>query len=203
MEDWKAKQAARASMAKALQATNPHLVPISEKIDALQAAAKNIRIELARAFPAVKFSVKSRRFSGGDAIDVKRIDGPVCRQVDEIIDRYSAGSFNGMDDSYSYHRDAWKDAFGDAKYVHSARDASDKAVASAARYVCGMYGVDVSKFPPDGVVAAFRSGELYRIQPSGSGHFNLQDLIWQELSRRTWSVAKRQPVLKLEEALES
>lgn len=199
MDDWKAKQAARQSAARALQAANPHLVPISEKVDGLQAAAKNIRIELARAFPKIKFSVKSRRFSGGDAIDVKWIDGPVCRQVDEIIGRYSAGSFNGMDDSYSYARDAWKDAFGAGKYVHSSRDSSDKAVASAARYVCGMYGVDVSKFPADGVVAAFRTGELYRIQPNGSGLLNLQDLIYQEISRRSWAIAKRQPVLKLEE----
>jgi hypothetical protein len=41
-------------------------------------AASNIRAELKKAFPGVKFSVRSETFSGGDSIDVKWMDGPHC-----------------------------------------------------------------------------------------------------------------------------
>lgn len=117
MDDYKAKQMARAAAAAALQAANPHLVPISAcKGGSLIAASKNMKVELGLAFPGVKFSIKTRRFSGGDAIDISWIDGPTSKQVDEIIDRYSAGSFDGMTDCYNYGRNAWIEAFGDAKY---------------------------------------------------------------------------------------
>jgi hypothetical protein len=66
MTDWKAKQAAKASAAAALQASFPKLVPVGGKIDGLNAAAKNMRIELKAAFPGVKFTVRSERYSGGD-----------------------------------------------------------------------------------------------------------------------------------------
>lgn len=192
MEDWKAKEAARAAVAKALQAANPHLVPIGGKVDSLQAAAKNIRIELARAFPGVKFSVKSRRFSMGDAIDVRWTDGPNGKQVDEIIDRYAAGSFSGYDDLYTYSRSAWREAFGDAKYVHSARDYSDAALAACGRLVCSRSGIDVAQFP-EGIAAAYRSGALRRIPASGAGVYDLGDLVWQEFARRTYALPKVLP----------
>lgn len=188
MDDWKAKEAARAAAAKALQAANPHLVPIGGKVDSLNAAAKNIRIELARAFPGIKFSVKSRRFSGGDAIDVSWIDGPVSAQVDEIIDRYSAGSFNGSDDSYNYARNAWIEAFGDAKYVHSQRSMSDAAIGRAIRLVSSKYampaGVDVS-------VEAYRKGSLWSVPFDGGwGKQNVQDLISEKAYRQCYALNK-------------
>ena len=175
MNDWKAKEAAKKVAAAALAAANPHLVSVVKEGDSLRAAAKNIRIELGRAFPGVKFSVKSRRFSGGDAIDVSWVDGPVSKQVDAIIDRYAAGSFNGMDDSYSYVHDAWRDAFGDAKYVHSRREMSDAAIGRAIRLVSSKYalpaGVDVS-------VASYRSGALWSVPFDGGwGKQNVQDLV--------------------------
>lgn len=185
MDDWKAKQAAKSVAAAALQVANPHLVAVSTKVDSLQAAAKNIRIELKRAFPTIKFSVRSSRFSMGDSIDVSWVDGPIAAQVDEIIGCYAAGSFDGMDDSYTYASSAWTDAFGDAKYVHCSRDSSDKAVASAARFVCARYGIDAA----EGVVAAYRKGALRTIHP-GSGCYDLGDLIGQEISRRTWALSK-------------
>jgi hypothetical protein len=59
--------------------------------------------------------------------------------VDPIINRYSAGSFDGMTDSYNYEHCAWTDAFGDAKYVHSHRDYSARAIAGAIRTVYTRY----------------------------------------------------------------
>ncbi len=189
MNDWQAKQQARQVAAAALHASFPYLVPAGAKVDALQAAARNIRIELKRAFPGVAFSVKSRRFSGGNAIDVRWIDGPTSQQVDEIIDRYSAGSFDGMTDCYSYARNAWTDAFGSAKYVHSARDDSDKAIASAIRSVGAQYAANLrAAGVPQPTVAGYRSGDYMRVLVVGRD--DLQCLIRQVMSRRTWALAK-------------
>jgi hypothetical protein len=140
MNDWKAKEAARAAAAAALAAANPHLITIAKEGDALRAAAKNMRIELARAFPGVKFSVKSRRFSMGDAIDVKWTDGPDGKAVDAIIDKYESGTFDAMTDCAGSIHSAWMDAFGDSRFVSGERSNSDKAIASAVRSVVAKYG---------------------------------------------------------------
>lgn len=191
MNDWKAKQAAQAAVVQALYAANPQLVQIGGKVDALQAAAKNIRIELAAAFPGVKFSVKSKRFSGGDSIDVRWTDGPTGQQVDEIIDRYAAGSFDGMTDCYEYSRDAWRDAFGNAKYVSSQRDDSDAAIAAAIRTLFARYPgnfTDIEQPTPE----QYRKGALWSVQVPGLNN-DLQALIRREAYRRTWSINQAAP----------
>jgi len=99
--------------------------------DSLVVAAKNIRIELADRFPGVKFAVKSKRFSMGNDINVGWMDGPTSKDVDTIIQKYSAGSFDGMVDLYTYNHDPFTDKHGDAKYVNSNRHYSDKFVARA------------------------------------------------------------------------
>ena len=65
---------------------NPHLVP-TEK-DCLTDGAKNLRKELKDAFKGVKFSVRTERFSMGDAIRVSWTDGPKQEAVDGIVSRY-------------------------------------------------------------------------------------------------------------------
>lgn len=201
MQDWKAKKAAQESAAKAMQAAFPGLVPVSEKVDSLNAAAKNMRLELKAAFPGIKFSVKSRRFSGGDAIDVSWIDGPMVCQVDEIIDRYSAGSFNGMDDSYNYSRDAWTDAFGDAKYIHGRRDHSVKAVESAIRTIRAKYAANLAEAGIQNItVEAFEAGKYWSTEVIPGG-FNgdLRSLINTELNRRTWALTVKAAPVAAEE----
>lgn len=194
MDDWKAKQAAKAAAAAALAAANPHLVPVSEKVNRLNAAAKNMRIELKRAFPSVKFSVKSSRFSGGDDIRVSWIDGPMVEQVDEIIDRYQGGDFDGMQDLYNYRHNVWIDAFGDAKYVFSQRNYSDAAVAGAIRSVKAKYAANLVQRGIEEIsVDDFRMGRLWNVDVmSGANpmHDGLQALISRELQRRTWALNK-------------
>ena len=196
MQDYAAKQAARDSVAKALQAASPKLVAVGKdwgKNDSLNAAAKNIRIELKAAFPGVKFSVKSSRFSMGDSIDVSWIDGPNAAQVDAIIDRYQAGSFNGMEDLYEYSRDAWKDAFGDAKYVHSRRGLSDKTMEAAIRTVKAQYAGNLSARGLEGInVADYRAGK-YRdldIMGCGSVYWALDSIIYRAAAKRSWAINK-------------
>lgn len=64
------------------------------------AAAKLIRKDLAKAFPSVKFSVRSESFSMGDAVRIEWLDGPIYSTVDELVKKYQYGHFNGMEDMY-------------------------------------------------------------------------------------------------------
>lgn len=188
--DYKAKQAAEAAGVAALVACNPHLIPAGScKGGSLIAAAKNMRIELALAFPGVKFGIKSRRFSMGDAIDVSWVDGPTTSQVDEIIDRYSAGSFNGMEDIYEYRGDrCWTEAFGDAKYLHSKRYMSDAAIERAMRLVCSRYGLPPGAY----AVQQYRKGELWSVRSVLGVPLpdTLQDLISYAAYRQCYALTK-------------
>jgi hypothetical protein len=181
--DYKTVQSVRDLSARALQSINPHLVPVSAKTDSLVAAAKNIRIELKAAFPSVKFSVKSERFSGGDSIDVRWIDGPTEEQVETIIDKYKGGSFDGMTDCYNAERSTWTDAFGDADYVMAHRDNSDRALESAIRTVCSQY--ELAGVP---TVAQYNAGALYNVFPLDAWNACLQTLIGRTAQKRTWAL---------------
>jgi hypothetical protein len=141
----------------------------------------------------VKFSIKSRRFSMGDAIDVSWIDGPTSKQVDEIIDRYSAGDFNGMEDLYEYSRDFWIKAFGDAKYVHSRRDMSDAAYASAIRTMATKYQGNLAELGmPSPSVEAFKRGDYRNVMMFANGwsRDSVADIINQIAYGRTWAITK-------------
>jgi hypothetical protein len=192
VDAWKAKEAARKSAASALQAANPHLVPSGAKFDSLQAAAKNIRLELKRAFPGIVFSVKSRRFSGGDAIDIRWIDGPVTAQVDAIANRYKAGTFDGMTDSYQYEHSAWRDAFGDAQYISASRDSSARAIESAIRTVFHRYAGNLKDVARP-TAEQYQSGKIWGIRVPGMNQ-DLLSLINEVLYSRCWSLTRNPEV---------
>lgn len=118
----------KAVVIASLPAKYPHLTPVRNtgKSDRV-IGAKNIRIELKRAFPGVNFSVTSDSFSGGNSIDVSWTDGPTGKQVDAILDRYEQGSFDGMTDCYNYEENLFSDVFGGAKYVHGQRRNTSEA----------------------------------------------------------------------------
>lgn len=182
MQDYEAKKVKTAAAVAELVAKYPMLVTAAAtKGGGLQAAAKNIRIELKAAFPGVTFSVKSRRFSMGDAIDVSWTDGPVSAQVQAIINKYSAGSFDGMQDLYTYSGEAFTKAFGDAKYVHSKRSLSDAAIASAIRTINARHDLDFT-------LEAYRKGDLWKAP--GLWNHNAQELIDNVAYARTWAITK-------------
>lgn len=179
---WEAQKAARTFAAQALIQTHPHLVPAG---DSLTTAAKNIRIELKRAFPAVKFSVKTERYSGGDSIRVRWVDGPTSDQVERIINRYEGGSFDGMTDSYNHRNDhAWTDAFGEAKYIFADREHSEKAVLSAARRVKNKLGGIEESI--EEIAALWNKGDCYRIKQSGG--CDVARAMTQAISKHTYCV---------------
>jgi hypothetical protein len=97
---------------------NPDLIPL--KISGKHGyvtAAKNIRVELKKAYQMIKFSVRSSSYSNGNSIDIGYFDGPTAKRVEQIANKYESGYFNGMEDIYEYQSSTWTDVFGEAKYI--------------------------------------------------------------------------------------
>lgn len=155
------READRAITTAQLRATHPNLIPVSTTNNSLVAAAKNIRRELAGRFPRVRFTVRSARFAGGDSIRVTWTDGPTTEQVDAIIGKYRAGTFDGMTDRYEYTGSAWGDTFGCARYLHAERDFSDSLIA---RILARLHRYWCDPDVPVPTVADFRSGRLWGIR---------------------------------------
>lgn len=62
--------------------------------------AKAIKAELKKAFPQIKFAVKSSIYSGGTSVDVDYTDGVAIDKVRDITEKYQYGHFDGMNDIY-------------------------------------------------------------------------------------------------------
>lgn len=178
----KAKQAAETAL---LLAMNPRLVPAGS--NPLVAAAKNMRAELAAAFPGVRFAVKSRRYAGGNAIDVYWEDGPVAEQVDEIVGKYAGGNFDGSQDLYTYSDSPWPKAFGSARYVFTNRRNSHAAIASALRTVGARWGRDLEEAGVALPSVADWDRGIVSMKPV-VGSYDVGNLISLTLQRRTWAL---------------
>lgn len=68
--------------------------------------AKLLRAALKRKFPAVKFGIRSKVYSGGASIRVSWTNGPTEQAVDEIAHQFAGGGFDGSIDM-AYHVDHW------------------------------------------------------------------------------------------------
>lgn len=114
---------AREDRRHAIRAEHSHLETMeATKKSAHALGAANIKRELRKAFPGVKFSAKSDSFAGGDSIDVHWEYGPLVADVEKVTDKYQDGHFNGMEDIYENDREnVWPDVFGGAKYVNASR----------------------------------------------------------------------------------
>lgn len=113
-------------------------------------AAKNLKQELMRAFPATRFRVRSQGFSGGDSVDVHWDFGPTVKQVEALANRYEEGHFDGMQDLYEYDNSPLKQAFternGGAKYVICQRSYGDMEAFydRVAKDMCALQGREFS-----------------------------------------------------------
>lgn len=65
--------------------------------------AKLVRAALKKHWPAVKFSVTSKSYSGGASISVSWMDGPASVQVDSLLSQYRGGDFDGSIDMAISH----------------------------------------------------------------------------------------------------
>lgn len=179
--DQASKSAADQAFAQAvekLRADYPHLTQGAGPT----VAAKNIRVELKRAFPAVKFSVRTEQYSGGNNVNVSWMDGPTAQQVELIVNKYAGGSFDGMTDSYDCKRSPWTEVYGDAKYLFCNRDYSDKMLASVIKRVCERLG-GMDAIP---TVEDYRQGRLWQFKQSGG--CDVEREIRGALSKHTYCV---------------
>lgn len=85
-------------------------------------SAMNIRADLKKYFPGIKFSVKSKTYAGGNSVYVSWTNGPTVKSVEEIINKYEGGSFDGMTDCYNYNTNVFNDVFGYTKYLFCDRN---------------------------------------------------------------------------------
>ena len=80
--------------------------------------AKLVRVALKKAFPGVKFSVRSSVYSGGASMRVGWIDGPTEKAVKAVAGAYAGGGFDGMIDM-AYSVEAWLMPDGSASFASS------------------------------------------------------------------------------------
>lgn len=105
--------------------------------------AKDIKAELKRAFPTVKFSIRSNSFSGGNSVDVGWDLGPTTRQVEAITRKYQAGWFDGMTDCYNYEKTSTPS---NAKFVQIQRSVQQDLMKDICREYAELLGEPI----PDG-----------------------------------------------------
>lgn len=98
--------------------------------------AKLIRIELKKAFPGVKFSVKTRRYS---AVDIDYVDGPTFSDVSDIANKYERGTFDGMQDMYVADK---RKTGPTVDYVFVTRDYSDEKIKMASDAIRNRFKLD-------------------------------------------------------------
>lgn len=120
--------------------TNPDYAHLTqgEDVHSGKLAASNIRKELKRVFPTVKFSVRKAHYG---SVDVSWLDGPRTKEVDKIVSKYRSGHFNGMEDIYETHSTSFNAVFGGAKYAFCQRSISVARFKEAASHIaveCGL-----------------------------------------------------------------
>ena len=104
------------------------------------AASAAIKAELSKAFPSVKFSVRSDSFSMGNSVDISWQNGPTVAQVEAISQKYQYGSFNGMEDIYETTN--YRDDIPQAKWVSEHREVSEELIKQVAEQLGQLH-----KFP--------------------------------------------------------
>lgn len=153
-----AAKAAHAAEVARLQAA-PEFAHLAQGDDRYSGklAAANVRTELRRAFPGVKFSVRK---SSHGTVNVRWTDGPTAAEVQDIASKYKRGHFNGMEDIYEDERPAWCEVFGGAEYVFYEREESDALIARAIEQVCAEYAGNLNGMERP-TVEAYRAGRLF------------------------------------------
>lgn len=124
---------------------------------------KNIRTQLKKAYPSVKFSVKK---SGCDCISISWENGPICQNVEKITRRYKSGTFDGMTDSYSYAKTPWLEVFGGVSHIRLNRIESKKLIEMAIDNVFNKYKGNFKELEKP-TFESFKEGKYIYLHLSG------------------------------------
>ena len=104
-------------------------------------AAKEIRIELKRQFPSIKFTVISDSFSMGNSVNIGWTDGPLSSSVNAVVKKYQYGNFNSMEDIYEYSNKI--DGIPQVKYVQTSRGMSAETKQTIKDRLSKEYGINM------------------------------------------------------------
>lgn len=110
----------------------PYLIPVNGS-NPLNVGAKNVRLELKKAFPNVKFSVRIRRYRVSNRIIISWADGVTVSKVEEITNKYMLMRIKFVSDCWIYRKDPFSDVFGSAWHVIAHRNITPKLYAKAAK----------------------------------------------------------------------
>jgi len=106
--------------------------------------AKNLKRELAKAFPGVKFSVRSDYFSMGCSIDVGWTLGPTTKEVEAVAKKFEYGTFDPMIDLSGTDPDAYarSEIHGGAKFVQCHRRTTDALFEQVCIDLCSLQHIE-------------------------------------------------------------
>lgn len=151
------------------------------------ATAKLLRQALKESFPGVKFSVRSKSYSGGGSINVNWTDGPNSAQVKSITDLFEGAYFDGMIDykGSRFHKLDGEPVHFGANFIFTNRECSDAAVERAIGYLKAKYPGNFRDM--DITAAAYRNGDYWNVQPfGGTAHYNsLQNIVRRAIAKRS------------------
>lgn len=158
-------QAAFAAEVEALKAAPQyaHLTQASDKLDRCKLATLNIRADLKKHFPGVKFSVRKPEYS---SVYIGWSDGPTPAAVEEVTRRYKAGKFDSQEDMYVSEKRPFSTVFGDVDYISTLRDESAELIEKAIAAVYEKYSSNLAEIPRP-TAEEFRAGRLFYVNVSG------------------------------------
>lgn len=111
-----------------------------------------VRAALKVQYPTVKFSVRSKSYSGGSSITITWTDGPTVNDVERVRAKYEGATFDGSIDLKEYRTATFKGKrvqFG-ADYIFCTRSYSREFATKIAEQVATRYGVPACKIVDDG-----------------------------------------------------
>ena len=145
--------------------------------------AKIVRKELASAFASIKFSVKSKSYSGGASISISWTDGPTDAQVSRVTNQFESATFDSMIDLKSHHDSEYNGeavSWG-ADWVNTNRRNTAEFLQKVADKTAKKWGLPVP------VIAVDKWGYMQpcgdAIQSGGPRAYSLQDLIYQDAKK--------------------
>jgi len=106
----------------------PKLKQSPDETNYFKRSILNMRILLKEQFPTIKFSVRQNHYG---SVNVSWKDGPTEDRVDELVQRFSGGHFDGMADIYCHTSTAWTTVFGSADYISTSREESFTVIQKA------------------------------------------------------------------------
>tara|TARA_R110000772_G_C13284254_1_gene437433 strand:+ start:28 stop:2118 length:2091 start_codon:yes stop_codon:yes gene_type:complete len=138
---------------------NSHLINNEAGQGGGKFVAGNIRKQLKKYFPGVKFSVKSSYTS----VNVRWTDGPTDKAVDEKIQRFSNGGFDGYTDYHYTKNSPFNNAFGGVQFLFTDRDLSDELIQQAINQAVKGWGETENV-----TLENYKNGNLYYNRDAGN-----------------------------------